>query len=73
MASKLQHLWTDLDWSNECLYISRVTDQRGKVREMNYDKQTFISYCEMQRDEATRQGRHDSAQYIQHCLDDLKD
>jgi hypothetical protein len=25
----------------------------------------------MQRDCATRDGKHDSAEYIQHCIDDL--
>lgn len=60
------------DWSQECAYISRVTDARGNVKEMNFDKATFIRYCEMQRDAAARAGRHDSAEYIQHCIDDLK-
>jgi hypothetical protein len=59
------------DWREECNYISDVTDKRGNVKEMNYDKATFVRYCEMQRDVATREGFHDTAQYIQHCLDDL--
>lgn len=60
------------EWVAECAYISDVTDKRGNVREMNYDHATFLRYCEMQRDRATREGMHDSAQYIQHCIDDLK-
>jgi hypothetical protein len=60
------------EWAQECSYIARVTDKRGNVPEMNHDKATFIRYCEMQRDAATRDGQDDSAQYIQHCIDDLK-
>ena len=60
-----------IDWVNECKYISAVTDKRGHVAEMNYDTATFVRYCEMQRDTATREGRPDTAQYIQHCIDDL--
>ncbi len=60
------------EWSRECIYIGDVTDKRGVVQEMNYDLDTFIRYCRMQRDTATREGFHDSAQYIQHCLDDLE-
>lgn len=63
----------EFEWSQECDYISRVTDKQGRVREMGYSRDTFIAYCEMQRECATRDGRHDSATYIQHCLDDLKD
>lgn len=62
---------SDFEWSQECAYIQRVTDRRGAVREMNYEMSTFIRYCKMQRDAATREGFHDSAQYIQHCLDDM--
>jgi hypothetical protein len=58
-------------WQQECIYIARVTDVRGNVPEMNHDCATFVRYCEMQRDAATREGFHDSAQYIQHCIDDL--
>lgn len=58
-------------WVAECDYIARVTAVRGNVREMNHDRETFIRYCEMQRDAATRAGFHDSATYIQECIDDL--
>lgn len=63
---------TAFDWAQECAYIARVTDKRGNVKEMNYDLPTFVRYCEMQRNAATREGRHDSATYIQECLDELK-
>lgn len=63
---------TDREWVAECVYIARVTDLGGAVKEMNNDRATFVRYCEMQRDAATRDGRDDSAQYIQHCIDDLK-
>jgi hypothetical protein len=62
---------TDLEWSQECRYISDTADKQGKVKEMNYDLPTFIRYCEMQRDAAKREGREDSALYIQECLDDM--
>jgi len=62
---------TDLEWAAECGYIELVTARGGKVPALNNDTATFIRYCTMQRDMATREGRHDSAQYIQHCLDDL--
>lgn len=60
-------------WQRECTYISEASEQRGEVPEMQPGgKETFIRYCEMQRDAAQREGYDDSAQYIQHCLDDLK-
>lgn len=58
-------------WASECGYISKITDMRGQVVAMNNCKATFIRYCEMQKASATRQGFHDSATYIQHCIDDL--
>ena len=64
---------TDFDWKVECQYISDVTDKKGNVPEMNYDKATFIRYCEMQRDAAECDGFYDSATYIQHCIDDMED
>jgi hypothetical protein len=62
---------TSQDWTDECRYISEVTDKKGRVKEMNYDKAVFVKYCVMQRDAATKQGFFDSATYIQHCIDDL--
>lgn len=62
---------TAFTWAQECSYIAKVTDKGGRAREMNNDKATFIRYCTMQRDTAARQGFDDSAQYIQHCIDDL--
>ena len=62
---------TDQDWTDECRYISEVTDKRGNVKEMGYSKATFLTYCEMQLAAARRQGRFDSATYIQECIDDL--
>lgn len=60
-------------WREECNYIDRVTLIQGYVPEMNYDKETFIRYCEMQRDTAKRDGFFDTETYIQCCIDDLKD
>lgn len=69
---------TDFDWSRECDYIHyTTTDCLGhgashrSMKSFNYDKACFVRYCEMQRDCATRDGHHDSATYIQECLDDL--
>lgn len=61
----------ELKWTQECVYISNVTAKRGMVREMNFSRSTFLGYCAMQRDKATREGHDDTAQYIQHCMDDL--
>jgi hypothetical protein len=58
-------------WVRECKYISDVTDKRGNVKEMGYSKATFVTYCEMQRNAAQREGRFDTATYIQQCIDDL--
>ncbi len=60
-----------MGWVTECDYIARVTDLRGNVPEMRGDLETFRRYCAMQRDAATREGFHDSATYIQECMDDL--
>jgi hypothetical protein len=60
------------DWAQECDYIARVTDARGRVPEMNHNLETFIRYCEMQQNAATRAGVHDAATYIGECLDDLR-
>ena len=62
---------TDLQWVEECAYIERTTAVQGNVPEMNRDRATFIRYCTMQRDSASKDGQHDSATYIQHCIDDL--
>lgn len=59
-------------WREECEYISSVTDKLGNVKEMNYNLNTFLRYCKMQRDRAEHEGFYDSAQYIQHCIDDLE-
>ena len=63
------------EWREECNFISDATDKarNGRVsRAFNFDPECFKRYCEMQRDSATREGFHDTAQYIQHCLDDLE-
>jgi hypothetical protein len=65
-------------WKSECVYISGITDrvQRGdKTRALDNfsgSTQTLIRYCEMQRGFAAADGCDDSAQYIDHCIDDLK-
>ena len=62
---------TDFEWQSETRYISDVTDKCGIVPEMNNDKATFIRYCEMQKAAAEKDGFHDAATTIQHCIDDL--
>jgi hypothetical protein len=59
-------------WRHECNYIDGAALVKGKMRNFNYKTSVFISYCEMQRDTATKDGRHDSATYIQEVIDDLK-
>lgn len=58
-------------WREECNYISRVCDKNGKVKEMNNDTAVFRRYCEMQQNQARKEGYGDVVQYIQHCIDDL--
>lgn len=62
---------TDSEWVGECAYIQRRTERRKFGLEFNNDIACFIRYCIMQRDTATREGYHDSAAYIQHCIDDM--
>jgi hypothetical protein len=64
--------WTDAMWQAECGYISLIADKQGKTKEFNFDTDCFLRYCEMQRDQAEKQGFFDSAEYIQHCIDDLR-
>lgn len=68
------------EWSQECTYISNTTDdvlcgspaaQSRALRNFSNDRACFVRYCEMQRDSAKRDSRDDSAQYIDHCIDDL--
>lgn len=63
------------EWVEECKYVAEQTEPfvRGWGPSEFEDCAQFTRYCEMQRDTATREGFHDSAQYIQHCLDDLKE
>jgi len=72
---------TDFEWTQECAYISNITDkcmhtpdgvQHRVMHGFNYDKEFLIRYCDMQRQCATRDGKHDSATFIQHCINDLR-
>jgi hypothetical protein len=63
-----------LEWTKECAFISNATDEakRGKIGlEFNGDLACLRRYCEMQRNTAIREAFYDSAEYIQHCIDDL--
>lgn len=64
-----------IEWREECVYIQETTDGvlagTDPLTAFNGDRSCFVSYCEMQRNSATREGFHDVAQYIQHCMDDL--
>lgn len=62
---------TDFEWSRECNYLSAVADRQGLVKEMNFDRATFVRYCEMQQHLAKRDGQYDAAEYIGHVIDDL--
>lgn len=68
------------EWKDECAYIkgttkkfklAHITDMVPDVPEMNYDVDTFIRYCKMQRDSALREGFGDVVDAIQLCIDDL--
>ena len=62
-----------IDWKEECIYIAEQTEPfvRGWGPSEFADKAQFLRYCEMQRSSATREGYHDTASYIQHCIDDV--
>jgi len=60
-----------MQWVDECKYIDSVVCKIVPLTSFNNDWECFKRYCTMQRDTATREGFHDSAQYIQHVLDDL--
>jgi hypothetical protein len=61
------------EWVDECKYIAEQAEPfvRGYGPSEYEDKAQFLRYCTMQRNSAAREGFHDSAQYIQHCIDDL--
>ncbi len=61
------------DWREECSYITEQTEPfvRGYGPSEFADRAQFLRYCTMQRNSATREGFHDSAAYIQHCIDDM--
>jgi hypothetical protein len=63
--------WTEAQWVAECGYISIVTGCKGKVVAFNHDTECFKRYCEMQANEAHKQGFFDSEEYIRQCIDDL--
>lgn len=75
LALRRGNVKTALEWSKECTYISDQTQQvkagfPGK--EFNYDTNCFRRYCLIQKALSKRQGFLDSAEYIQHCLDDIE-
>lgn len=61
------------EWVEECNYVAEQTEPfvRGCGPSEFANSSAFLRYCEMQRDTATREGFHDTAQYIQHCIDDV--
>ena len=60
------------DWREECNYITRAADRRGKIAEMGYDTAVFVRYCEMQRNAADKARLFDVVEYIQHVIDDME-
>lgn len=64
------------EWREECVYISETTTSALAATDpltlFNGNPSCFVRYCEMQRDTATREGFDDTAQYIQHCIDDME-
>jgi hypothetical protein len=73
---------SEIIWVDECQYISCRTEtfmraerlgRKAHVPEMKNDPEVFLRYCRMQKAMAEREGKHDSAQYIQHCIDELEE
>lgn len=65
-----------IEWREECVYVQETTDSLLAGTEplalFNGDPSCFLRYCYMQRNAAARESFHDSAQYIQHCIDDME-
>lgn len=57
-----------LYWSHICSWVAKQVE-----REMNDEKfcRDVVSYCMDMRDKADREGYDDSAQYLQHIVNDL--
>lgn len=65
-----------LEWKDECIYIQETYDSAragtDPLHNFTGSPGSFMRYMYMQRDSATREGFHDSAQYIQHVIDDAE-
>lgn len=66
-----------LEWKEECVYICETADSAmagtDPLKNFSGNPSTFVRYCVMQRNSATREGFDDAAQYIQHIIDDMQD
>lgn len=62
-----ERVWDENEWRKECNFLTAEMDKPAAQR-----MGSFLSYCKMQRDAAVRHHRDDSAQYIQHIIDDLE-
>lgn len=61
----MTHQWTDTEWHDEMKYIWRTAAQGGKVAEMRNDPEVFVTYCQMQKRRAEKEGRVDTAAEIE--------
>lgn len=60
---------TTADWVRVCRTVSRIADNFARIpreRQASELKQTRAL-----RDDATRTGHHDTATYLQECIDDM--
>jgi len=64
------------EWREECVFIQETYDSArvgtDPLKNFNGDPACFVRYMYVQRDSAAREGRDDSAQYIQHVIDDAE-
>lgn len=77
-----REIMTTLDWVMECAYLDhmalvfkgkRQPDERCNPSDFNQDSKTFLGHCQTRQRAAHDAGRHDSAVYIQHIIDDMQD
>lgn len=62
---------TTFKWVDECKYIEAVADSND-LSNFNSDIECFIRYCEMQKNNAIKEGYDDAAEYIQLIIGDAQ-
>lgn len=69
VASESPPPLTPHQWSAICGYVSDIAD--GFARLPQARQASELKQARALRDDATRAGRHDSATYLQECIDDM--